>query len=116
MDSPGKGKSRGAIEPPPLQSISNTSSDRRSPFNQFPESFMDHVQSLKCLVCGAEYGPDQIDYVCPLHGDDGIVDVQYRYEYRLRARPRRRWPTIATTRSGATNRCCRSNRIARCRR
>ncbi|MBI5535853.1 MAG: threonine synthase [Deltaproteobacteria bacterium] len=41
---------------------------------------MDHVQSLKCLVCGAEYAPDQIDYVCPKHGDDGIVDVQYRYD------------------------------------
>jgi len=40
---------------------------------------MDHVKSLKCLVCGAEYAPDQIDYVCPKHGDDGIVDVQYDY-------------------------------------
>jgi threonine synthase len=50
-----------------------------------PESFMDHVQSLKCLVCGEEYSPDQIDYVCPKHGDDGIVDVQYRYD-RIAAR------------------------------
>jgi len=41
---------------------------------------MDHVQSLKCLVCGAEYAPDQIEYVCPKHGDGGIVDVQYRYD------------------------------------
>ncbi len=41
---------------------------------------MDHVKSLKCLICGAEYGPDEIDYVCPKHGDDGIVDVQYDYE------------------------------------
>ena len=41
---------------------------------------MDHVKSLKCLICGAEYRPDEIDYVCPKHGDDGIVDVQYDYE------------------------------------
>ena len=41
---------------------------------------MDHVTSLKCLVCGAEYRPDGIEYVCPKHGDDGIVDVQYDYE------------------------------------
>ncbi len=40
---------------------------------------MDHVTSLKCLICGAEYRPDEIEYVCPRHGDDGIVDVQYDY-------------------------------------
>ena len=41
---------------------------------------MDHVRSLKCLICGREYRPDEIEYVCPLHGDEGIVDVQYDYE------------------------------------
>jgi len=41
---------------------------------------MDHVKSLKCLICAAEYGPDEIEYVCPKHGDDGIVDIQYDYE------------------------------------
>jgi threonine synthase len=41
---------------------------------------MDHVNSLKCLICGREYRPDEIEYVCPLHGDEGIVDVQYDYE------------------------------------
>ncbi len=41
---------------------------------------MDHVTSLKCLICGAEYQPDEIEYVCPKHGDDGIVDVQYDYD------------------------------------
>ncbi len=41
---------------------------------------MDHVKHLKCLICGAEYGPDEIEYVCPKHGDDGIVDVRYDYE------------------------------------
>jgi threonine synthase len=41
---------------------------------------MDHVRSLKCLLCSNEYRPDEIEYVCPLHGDNGIVDVQYDYE------------------------------------
>jgi threonine synthase len=40
---------------------------------------MDHVKSLRCLICGREYAPSEIDYVCPLHGDEGIVDVQYNY-------------------------------------
>ncbi len=35
--------------------------------------------TLKCLVCGKQYEPDQVDYVCPDHGDDGILDVQYDY-------------------------------------
>jgi threonine synthase len=41
---------------------------------------MDHVLSLKCLVCGREYQPDQVDYVCPDHGNEGILDVQYDYD------------------------------------
>ena len=40
---------------------------------------MDHVKSLKCLICGKEYASNQIDYVCPDHGDEGILDVQYDY-------------------------------------
>lgn len=40
---------------------------------------MDQVKSLKCLLCGSEYRPDEIEYVCPRHGDNGIVDVQYDY-------------------------------------
>jgi threonine synthase len=41
---------------------------------------MDHVKHLRCLVCGKEYQPDEVQYVCPDHGDDGIVDVQYDYD------------------------------------
>ncbi|MEJ2558348.1 MAG: threonine synthase [Anaerolineae bacterium] len=41
---------------------------------------MDHILDLKCLICGKEYSPDQVDYVCPDHGDDGILDVQYNYD------------------------------------
>ncbi len=41
---------------------------------------MDHVIGLKCLICGKVYDADAIDYVCPKHGNDGIVDVQYDYD------------------------------------
>jgi threonine synthase len=40
---------------------------------------MDHVLGLKCTICGAEYEPGQVEYVCPEHGDDGILDVVYDY-------------------------------------
>jgi threonine synthase len=41
---------------------------------------MDHVLGLKCLICGQVYGVDEALYVCPKHGDEGILDVQYDYE------------------------------------
>ncbi len=41
---------------------------------------MDHVLGLKCAICGAEYGLDEAEYVCPKHGDDGILDVVYDYD------------------------------------
>ncbi|NLF01966.1 MAG: pyridoxal-phosphate dependent enzyme [Anaerolineales bacterium] len=40
---------------------------------------MDHVLGLKCIICGAEYGVQDVDYVCPKHGADGILDVVYDY-------------------------------------
>ncbi|MBL7065819.1 MAG: threonine synthase [Anaerolineae bacterium] len=41
---------------------------------------MDHISGLKCTLCGAEYGVDEVEYVCPKHGDDGILDVVYDYD------------------------------------
>jgi threonine synthase len=41
---------------------------------------VEHVVGLKCVICGKQYGVDEIDYVCPDHGDEGIVDVQYDYD------------------------------------
>ena len=41
---------------------------------------MDHVLALKCTICGAEYGVDEAEYICPHHGDDGILDVIYDYD------------------------------------
>ncbi len=46
---------------------------------------MDHVIGLKCTICGQMYGVDEVQYVCPKHGDDGILDVVYDYE-RIAAR------------------------------
>lgn len=41
---------------------------------------MDHVAGLRCVLCGTEYRPDEVAYVCPKHGDDGILDVVYNYD------------------------------------
>jgi len=40
---------------------------------------MNFLLSLRCTICGAEYGPDEVDYVCPHHGNDGILDAVYDY-------------------------------------
>ncbi len=40
---------------------------------------MEYVIGLKCLICGREYAPHEVEYVCPAHGDDGILDVVYDY-------------------------------------
>lgn len=50
---------------------------------------MSHVSHLKCLVCGAEYSPQEAEYVCPRHGDEGILDVCYNYETAARFFQRR---------------------------
>jgi len=39
----------------------------------------DNVLGLKCVLCGAEYGMDEVTYVCPRHGNEGILDVVYDY-------------------------------------
>lgn len=41
---------------------------------------MEHVLGLRCTLCGREYAVDEAEYVCPLHGDDGILDVVYDYK------------------------------------
>jgi threonine synthase len=42
---------------------------------------MENILGLKCLICGKQYRPDEVDYTCPEHGDDGILDVQYDYDF-----------------------------------
>jgi threonine synthase len=39
-----------------------------------------NVSQLKCSLCGAVYAPDEVRYVCPRHGDSGLLDVLYDYE------------------------------------
>jgi len=41
---------------------------------------MNHIKNLKCLLCGKEYGPEEVLYVCPNHEAEGILDVQYDYQ------------------------------------
>ena len=41
---------------------------------------MENILCLKCLICGKQYRPDEVDYVCPEHGDEGVLDVQYDYD------------------------------------
>lgn len=38
------------------------------------------VSHLQCTLCGKSYAPDAVQYVCPDHGDDGILDVVYAYD------------------------------------
>ena len=42
---------------------------------------MENIRCLKCLICGKQYRPDEVDYICPDHGDEGILDVQYDYDF-----------------------------------
>ncbi len=39
-----------------------------------------HILGLRCVICGATYAPDEVEYVCPHHGDEGILDVVYDYK------------------------------------
>ena len=41
---------------------------------------MDNVTGLTCVVCGTTYPADYAGYVCPDHGNEGILDVTYDYD------------------------------------
>lgn len=41
---------------------------------------LEHVLGLRCVLCGARYNLEEVDYVCPRHGADGILDVLYDYD------------------------------------
>ena len=41
---------------------------------------MNNVRGFRCTICGAEYDVGEVRYVCPKHGDTGILDVLYDYE------------------------------------
>ena len=33
----------------------------------------------RCTLCGADYGPDEVAYICPKHGDSGNLDIVLDY-------------------------------------
>ncbi|MBT7714589.1 MAG: threonine synthase [Deltaproteobacteria bacterium] len=41
----------------------------------------ENISHLKCIICGKEYPSEQVDYVCPDHGTEGVLDVQYDYDH-----------------------------------
>ncbi len=40
---------------------------------------MTHFTGYRCSLCGVEYAPGQVEYVCPKHGDMGNLDVVLDY-------------------------------------
>mgnify|MGYP005837380897 CR=1 FL=1 len=42
-------------------------------------SRLPHVKGLRCVLCGAEYSLDDVQYVCPECGPAGVLDVVYDY-------------------------------------
>ena len=40
---------------------------------------MKYVTGLRCVICQKVFQPDEVLYVCPDHGDEGILDVEYDY-------------------------------------
>ena len=41
---------------------------------------MNNVVGLTCVICGTTYLADFAGYVCPDHGNEGILDVTYNYD------------------------------------
>ena len=41
---------------------------------------MNYVSHATCLICAKTFAKDQFTYVCPDHGTEGILDIQYDYE------------------------------------
>ena len=41
---------------------------------------MNNVIGFKCTICDAEYAPGQVEYVCPQHGDEGVLGTVYDYK------------------------------------
>ena len=41
---------------------------------------MNFVTGATCMICGKTIPADNIEYVCPDHGNEGILDILYDYE------------------------------------
>lgn len=57
----------------------------------------EHVVGMRCLICGQLHRPDKVAYVCPKHGNGGVLDVVYDYD---RMRERARLELASTAESG----------------
>ena len=40
---------------------------------------MNNVIGFRCTICGTAYAPGEVEYVCPKHGDAGVLDTVYDY-------------------------------------
>ncbi len=40
---------------------------------------MAHFPGYRCSLCGAEYAPNEVQYICPKHGDMGNLDIVLDY-------------------------------------
>ncbi len=40
---------------------------------------MEYVSTLRCVVCGGEFGAHEVDYICPCAGDEGLLEVSFDY-------------------------------------
>jgi len=41
---------------------------------------MNYLVGFRCSICGAEYAPGEVEYVCPKHADGGVLDTIYDYK------------------------------------
>ena len=41
---------------------------------------MKYVSHAICLICNKIFEKGKFDYVCPDHGNEGILDIQYDYD------------------------------------
>ena len=41
---------------------------------------MKYVTHAKCMICNKTFEKGKFDYVCPDHGNEGILDIQYDYD------------------------------------
>jgi len=46
-----------------------------------------HIRGFQCVICGAEYSLDDVQYVCPKCGPVGVLDIVYDYARIPKARP-----------------------------
>jgi threonine synthase len=49
---------------------------------------LEHVVGFRCVVCSKAYRLEEVDYVCPDHGNEGVLDVVYDYDAIAEGAPR----------------------------